>query len=114
MVPPPAGEVSHREALRRKEAALAQLRELELAKARGDLVEVAAVKRELTAIGAEVWSNLERLADTLPLQLAAAADAHAIGEILEVELRRIATEMSTQIAGALPAQPVGETHVETP
>ncbi len=55
---------------RREAAARAQLREIELAKARGDLVETAAVHRASTEAGAVLRTLLENLPGQLAPQLA--------------------------------------------
>jgi hypothetical protein len=55
---------------RREAAARAQLREIELAKTRGDLVETAAVHRAGSEAGGILRTTLENLADQLAPQLA--------------------------------------------
>jgi hypothetical protein len=96
VVPPPSGEMSHREATRRKEAALAQLREAELAQKRGDLVERKRVESALVGIAAQVRANFERLPDKLAEQLGA-SDADGCHRLLTAELDAVLVDLAGQL-----------------
>ncbi len=93
-MPPPSGEMSHREASRRKETALAQLREVELAQRRGALVDKRQIDSALTGIAATIRQALERLPDTLAPRLAAEADEARIATFLADELERVLADLA--------------------
>lgn len=80
----------------RKEAALASLRELELATKRGELVEAAAVRAEWTGILTSVRDSMLSLPLKTSGRLAAMTDPRAIERYL---LAKIRTELERVAAG---------------
>lgn len=92
------GVVSFSEAQRRKEQALAELRELELATKRGELVATADVQREWTGVLAAVRDSMLALPMRLSGRLAAMTDQRVIERFLRDAIRAELTKLSDAFA----------------
>jgi hypothetical protein len=90
-------KVSATEARRRREVALAEMRELELAQKRGSLLPAASVRDKWVTILTAVKTAVLRLPDKLAPQMAAAADAREAHAILVTECGAILKELSDDI-----------------
>ena len=91
------GDGSHlHESRARREAALAELAELELAEKRGDLVAVADVEKALVSKVLGVRDSLDTLADRLSPLLAAETDPATVYSMLRSEIRQVLAQLSTQ------------------
>jgi hypothetical protein len=85
--------ISANEARRRKETALAELRELELRQRRGELIEAADAVREWSSACAMVRTRLLALPDRVAASLAGKAEAE-IREALTSEITAALTALS--------------------
>ncbi|MFM1991328.1 MAG: hypothetical protein RJA99_4285 [Pseudomonadota bacterium] len=96
----PAGEEGAppdlHDARRRREQALAELAELELAEKRGELVPVADVQKALVSKVLGVRDSLDTLADRLSPLLAAESDPAKVYAMLRSEIRQVLAQLSTQ------------------
>ncbi len=75
------------EAQRRKETALANLRELELAERRGELVEAVQVETEWVTVCAQIRDAVLSVPEKVAAELAALNDERAVSKILTEALR---------------------------
>lgn len=80
----------------RREQALAELAELELAEKRGELVSVAEVEKALVSKILGVRDSLDTLADRLSPLLAAESDPAKVYAMLRGEIRQVLAQLSTQ------------------
>jgi hypothetical protein len=98
--PPPVGASPGAEPLQllesrsRREAALAELAELELATKRATLVEAAAVERVLAGRIVSVRESLDTLADRITPLLAAEQDPAKVYSLLRAEIRHALAQLS--------------------
>jgi hypothetical protein len=83
----------------RREQALAELAELELAEKRGELVPVADIRRALVPKLLGVRDALDTLADRLAPLLAAEADPAKVYAVLKAEHRQILAQLSSESRG---------------
>jgi hypothetical protein len=88
------------EAQRRKEIALADLRELELAVKRGELAPVAEVNAFVSSMILRARDIVSRIAPELRDRLAKETDPIRIQELIEVETTRALTQLSQFKGGA--------------
>ena len=95
--PVPAGEMSHAEARRRTQQALAQIREEELAELRGALVRAADVGAAVTAVHAQLRSALERVPDKLADVVAAESDPAAVHALLTAEIDLVLEDLAADV-----------------
>jgi hypothetical protein len=93
-----AAKVSATEARRRKELALARLRELELAQKAGMLLPASEVRDRWVTILTAIKTAVLRLPDKLAPQTVAAADVREAHTILAAECEAILRELSDDIA----------------
>ena len=93
-----AAKVSATEARRRKELALARLREMEVAQKAGLLLPASEVRDRWVTILAAVKTAVLRLPDKLAPQMAAAADVREAHAILVAECEAILRDRSDDIA----------------
>jgi hypothetical protein len=93
-----AAKVSATEARRRKEFALARLRELELAQKAGLLLPASDVRDRWVNILTAIKTAVLRMPDKLAPQMAAAADVREAHTILAAECETILRELSDDIA----------------
>lgn len=91
------GVESFVEAQRRKESALADLRQLEHRQKSGELIEVAVAERFVAEIGSTFRDALLSLPERFAAQLAAMTLQIEIRDLLRAEVRRILTNLPTQI-----------------
>lgn len=95
----PAGKsLTFAEAQRRKEQALAELRELELAVKRGELVEAAAVRAEWVTILSSIRDGMLALPAKASGRLAAMTDARLIERFLKATIRAELTKLADGFA----------------
>ena len=88
------GQESFFEAQRRKEVALASLRELELAMEKGELVKVAEVNAFVSSMILRARDILSRIAPELCDRLAKETDPSRIRELIDAEVLRALTQLS--------------------
>jgi len=93
-------KTSANEARRRKECALAELREMEVRKRRGDLVELTPVNAYIGGIILRAAEVLDRIPDELADRLAQTSDPVACKELLRRELNRARGELAEYRSGA--------------
>lgn len=93
-----AAKISATEARRRKEVALARLREMEVAQKAGLLLSASDVRDRWVTILAAVKTAVLRMPDKLAPQMAAAADVREAHTILAGECEAILRELSDDIA----------------
>jgi hypothetical protein len=87
-------KISANEARRRKEVALAALREIELAHRRGELIDAADAVREWSAACAMLRTRLLSIPDRVAASLAGKAEAE-IRDMLRSEITGALTALST-------------------
>jgi hypothetical protein len=80
----------------RREQAMAELAELELAEKRGELVAVADVEKALVSKVLGVRDSLDTLADRLSPLLAAETDPAKVYAMLRSEIRQVLAQLSSQ------------------
>lgn len=80
----------------RREQAMAELAELELAEKRGELVDVADIRKALVPKILGVRDALDTLADRLAPLLAAETDPSKVYALLKAEHRQILAQLSTE------------------
>lgn len=85
---PESSATSFLEAQRRKELANAQLKELEVQKRAGELIEVATVEKAMFEKGRQVRDALQSLADRLAGILAPITDQAKVHEVLSKEIHQ--------------------------
>lgn len=85
---PESSAISFLEAQRRKELANAQLKELEVQKRAGELIEVATVEKAMFEKGRQVRDALQSLADRLAGILAPINDQAKVHEVLSKEIHQ--------------------------
>jgi len=90
------GAMSLNEARRRKEAALAELRELQLRVRRDELVERRAVEAQQFRIGRQVRDQLENIPPRLCGILAAETDQHKVFNLLMREIRQTLEDLTNE------------------
>jgi CRISPR/Cas system-associated endonuclease Cas3-HD len=90
-------EVSATEARRRKEVALAQLREMEVAEKAGKLYQAAAVKSAVVAMNAAIREAVLRIPDKLAPTVAATSDPREARKLLMAECKAILRNLSDEI-----------------
>lgn len=88
------GKESFAEAQRRKEIALADLRELELATGRGELVKLAEVNAWISGMVVRARDILTRIAPELCDRLAKETNPQRVRELIELEVNRALTQLS--------------------
>jgi hypothetical protein len=93
-----SAKVSANEARRRKEFALARLREMEVAQKAGLLLPASDVRDKWVAILTAIKTAVLRMPDKLAPQMAAAADVREAHTILAAECEAILRELSDDIA----------------
>ena len=86
------------EAIRRKEIALANLREIEEAIKRGELVDVASMEAAWATVGQTIRDNLLGMPDKLTPMLAAMTDKKAIRTYLMEQFRQLLTALPGEIS----------------
>ena len=89
--------VSANEARRRKEVALAQLREMEVAERAGKLYDAAAVQNAVVSMNAAIREAVLRIPDKLAPQAAATSDPRQVRSILMAECKAILKNLSDDI-----------------
>lgn len=87
------------EARARREQAMAQMAELDLAHKRGELVSAAEVERALAAKVLAVRESLDTLADRLSPLLAAEVDAAKVYAMLRTEIRQALSQLAAHSRG---------------
>jgi phage terminase Nu1 subunit (DNA packaging protein) len=92
--PASASDVTFAEARRRKELALAELRELELRKKAGTLVEVEGVRREAFRVARVTRDHLLAVPDRIAGLLATETDQHACHQIVLKEITQALESLS--------------------
>lgn len=101
VLPGPAGKPdsleSYSEAQARKERALADKHELDVAKESAKLIEVAAVRETWSGIASRLTSMLLGIPNTLAPRLAQLSDPHKIRTLLDQEIRHALTSLPSQI-----------------
>jgi hypothetical protein len=95
-----AGKETFTEAQRRKEVALADLRELELATNRGELANVAEVNAFVSGMIVRCRDLFCRIAPEMRDRLSKETDPIRIGELIEAEITRALTQLSQFKGGA--------------
>jgi hypothetical protein len=85
---PESSAISFLEAQRRKELANAQLKELEVQKRAGELIEVATVEKAMFEKGRQVRDALQSLADRLAGILAPISDQAKVHEVMSKEIHQ--------------------------
>lgn len=93
------GRVTITESRRRKEQALARLREMEADEKAGKLIDAEGVKDAWTKITGAIKAAVLRMPDKLARQLAAAADAREVRVLLAAECETILRGLSDEISG---------------
>ncbi len=93
-----AAKISETEARRRKEVALAELRELELRQRKGELLAASDVRDKWVTILTAVKTAVLRMPDKLAPQMAAAADVREAHAILVAECEALLRGLSDDIA----------------
>ena len=91
------GKVTEAEARRRKEAALAELREIEIAEKRGELIDVAQMEQAWSTVGQTIRDNLLGMPDKLTPMLAAMTDKKQIRSYLMSEFQQLLTALPARI-----------------
>lgn len=92
-----AAKITTHEARRRKELALAELREMERDRRRGELVPAADVKTKWAAIAGRIRDAVLRIPNKCAPAVAAAADAREARAILEAECENILRVLSDDV-----------------
>jgi hypothetical protein len=88
----------------RREAAMAELAELELAEKRGELVSAQAIERALATKILSVRESLDTLADRITPLLAAEADPAKVYALLRTEIRQVLAQLSNESRGPAAVQ----------
>jgi hypothetical protein len=83
----------------RREAALAELAELELAEKRGELVSAVAIEKALATKILSVRESLDTLTDRITPLLAAESDPARIYALLRAEMRQALSQLSNESRG---------------
>jgi len=99
-----AARISQNEARRRKEVALARLREIEVAEREGRLLAADAVEDRWLKVAAAVNAALERIPARCAQGVQAARDIRDAERILAAEIRTIRTELSDALRTTGPAR----------
>lgn len=99
LTPRPSVPVSLNEAKRRKETALAELRELELRKRQGELVEVSAIERQAFETGRQVRDALLSLPERLSGIFAAEPQQDKIFDLFTKELQLVLSTLTQEERG---------------
>jgi hypothetical protein len=89
-------EPSLLDARTRREQAMAELAELELAEKRGELVAAAAIEKALATKILSVRESLDTLTDRITPLLAAETDPAKVYALLRMEIRQALSQLSTQ------------------
>lgn len=95
-----AAKVSATEARRRKEVALARLRELEVAEKTRQLLSAAEVRSTWVAVAAKIRDAVLRIPDKLAPQVVAAKDAMEARAILAAECEAILKTLAGEVERA--------------
>jgi hypothetical protein len=93
---------SFAEAQRRKESALANLRELEIREKIGELVDVGEMERAWATAGQTLRDGFLALPEQIAPQLAALTDKIEVRDLLRGEIRKILGNLPTQIRNGKP------------
>jgi hypothetical protein len=88
----------------RREAALAELAELELSEKRGELVSAAAIERAMATKIMSVRESLDTLADRITPLLAAETDPDKVYKLLRGEIRQVLSQLSSESRGPAAVQ----------
>ena len=88
----------------RREAALAELAELELAEKRGELVSAAAIEKSLSTKIMSVRESLDTLADRITPLLAAETNPDKVYALLRSEIRQVLSQLSSESRGPVSVQ----------
>jgi len=88
----------------RREAALAELAELELSEKRGELVSAAAIERAMATKIMSVRESLDTLADRITPLLAAETDSDKVYKLLRGEIRQVLSQLSNESRGPAAVQ----------
>jgi hypothetical protein len=94
-----AAKVSANEARRRKETALAELRELEVQQKRGELVKVEDVRNAWATVVRTIRDGVMRIPDKCAPAIAAAADAREVRTLLAAECESILKGLVEEVRG---------------
>jgi hypothetical protein len=89
-----SGEESHFDASRRKERAIADLRELELSVKRGELVKIGEMNAWVSGMILRAREILTRIAPELRDRLAKETDPNRIQELIDAEVSRALVQLS--------------------
>lgn len=92
-----AAKVSTTEARRRKEVALARLRELEVAEREGKLIAAEAVESRWRAIAGKIGQALDRIPSRCAQAAHAARDQREAEKAIAAEVRTIRRELSDEL-----------------
>ena len=90
-------DVSANEARRRKEVALAQLREMEVAEKSGKLYQAEAVRSAVVEMNAAIREAVLRIPDKLAPTVAATSDPREARKLLMAECKAILRNLSDEI-----------------
>lgn len=96
----PDGNETYANAQRRKEAALADLRELERDQLNGRLVEVETEERAWASAAQTIRDQMLALPDRLAPELAAITDTRMLRDKLQAEIRQVLADLPEKIARA--------------
>ncbi len=96
-------KVSQNEARRRKEVALARLRELEVAEREGRMLPADAIEDRWLKVAAAINAALDRIPPRCAQGVQAARDVRDAERILAAEIRTIRTELSDALRTTGPA-----------
>ena len=88
----------------RREKAMAELAELELAEKRGELVSAQAIERALATKILSVRESLDTLADRITPLLAAETDPAKVYALLRTEIRQVLAQLSSESRGPAAVQ----------
>lgn len=91
-------DVSANEARRRKEVALAELREMEVAEKSGKLYQAAAVRSAVVGMNAAIREAVLRIPDKLAPTVAATSDPREARKLLMAECKAILRNLSDEIS----------------
>ena len=83
----------------RKEAAVADLRELQLSRLRGEVLTVQEVEAKWTAIAGTIRERVLSLPDKLAPQVSALTDDRQVRELLRSDIRSWLDELADEVTG---------------